>query len=150
MNKYSKAILGSAIITLIMLASSFAGTPVDRSQELPAGYMPPQLLVSVRPEPVEYAPGRLIEGFVTLEIRVGIDGIPKSANVLYKTSDYAVSHAIHAVEQWRFAPASLDGKLVDALVTYSLPFGQNLSIFANSEYPDRIWNPETGELLTMK
>ena len=150
MNKYSTAIVGALIMALMLTASALAGSPENRSQQMPDGYLPPQLLVSVRPEPVEYAPGRIIEGFVTLEIRVGIDGVPKSANVLYKTSDYAVNHAIQAVEQWRFAPASLDGQLVDALVTYSLPFGQNLSIFANSEYPDRVWNPETGELLTMK
>ena len=150
MNKYSGSLFGTALITLIMMANSLAGTPENKAQGKVDGYVPPQLLVSVRPEPVEYAPSRLIEGFVTLEIRVGIDGVPKSANVLYKTSNLAVSHAIHALEQWRFTPATLNGHMVEALVTYSLPFGQNLSIFANAEYPDKIWNPETGVLLTMK
>ncbi|HEX7344369.1 MAG TPA: energy transducer TonB [bacterium] len=150
MNKYSKTILGAAIVTLITVAGSLAGTPENGSQVLPNGYIAPQLLMNVRPEPVEYLPGRLIEGYVTLEIRVGQDGIVKSANVIYKTSSLAVASAIHAVAQWRFAPATLDGHPTDALVAYSLPFGQNLSIFANANYPDKIWNPNTGELITMK
>jgi len=150
MNKYSTVILGTLAMILVMTAGALAGSPENRSQKGPDGYTPPQLLVSVRPELIEYAPGRLIEGYVTLEIRVGSDGIVKSANVLYKTSSLAVASAIQAVAQWKFQPAMLNGRPLDALVAYSLPFGRNLAIFSNAEYPDRIWNPESGEAITMK
>ena len=150
MKQYTSPVVGALLVTLIMAAGTIAGTPANKSQEMPNDYIAPQLLMSVRPEPVEYLPGRLIEGYVTLEIRVGQDGIVKSANVIYKTSSLAVANAIHAVAQWRFAPATLNGRPTDALVAYSLPFGQNLSVFANANYPDKIWNPDTGQLLTMK
>jgi TonB family protein len=98
----------------------------------------PILVSSVRPEPVEYSPGRLIEGFVTLEITVATDGSVKGAHILYRTSPMAVSSAVQAVEKWKFAPATLKGQPVESVIVYSLPFGSNLPIFANADYPTRL------------
>ena len=132
----NRNIIFKAMALLVVLVS--AAIPAATLENIVADdYSAPVLLTSVRPEPVEYAPGRLVEGYVTLEIRVGIDGRVKSANVLYRTSATAVPSAVRAAEKWIFEPARWQGEPVESDVVYSLPFGRNLSIFANDEYPTR-------------
>lgn len=140
---------------LALLIAVLAG--VSTSGEMGAMYQPesssfkaPKLISYVRPDPVEYAPGRTIEGFVTLEIKVGLAGEVMSARVLHRTSYLAVRSAIRAVEKWNFTPGSFEGKPVISYVVYSLPFGRNLPIFADKNYPNRVLDPATGEEIALK
>ncbi|RJP76892.1 MAG: TonB family protein [Candidatus Zixiibacteriota bacterium] len=137
-------LLGFAISVLLTatVGLAIAGERVDSGMES-SGIVPPQLSYSVRPHPVEYAPGRAIEGYVTLEMRVGTDGLVKSVRVLYRTSNLAVNSAVRAAQEWKFAPALKAGKAVESTVVYSLPFGANLPLFANAEYPVQ-WHDSSG------
>ena len=130
-----KIMMVSLLAALILAGSSFAQ---QGGKNAAIQATSPQLVNAVRPEPVEYSPHRLIEGYVTLEIRVAVDGTVKGANVLYRTSPMAVSSAIQAVEQWKFEPATVKGKPVEAVVVYSLPFGNNLPVFANEDHPVKL------------
>lgn len=113
-------------------------------------YVPPVLKESVRPEPVSYAPGRYVEGFVTLELKIGPSGKVEGVTVLYRTSALAVKSAVGAVEKWTFEPATLHGEPVTSYVAYSVPFGNNLPIFANKNYADRILDPVNGDQVAIK
>lgn len=126
-------------VLLAVLAIATVGYAQAAQESVDQTATAPKLVKAVRPEPVEYSPGRLIEGFVTLEIRVATDGTVKGANILYRTSSWAVPSAIAAVEHWKFEPATVQGKPVEAVVVYSLPFGSNdLPIFAADNYPTRL------------
>jgi len=52
-----------------------------------------------------------MEGEVRLELRIDRDGIPRRIRVLRGSPELSES-AIAAAEQWRFEPASLDGRAV--------------------------------------
>lgn len=139
-----------AILIAAPAGVSTSGEMVAMHQPESTSLTAPRLISCVRPDPVEYAPGRTVEGFVTLEIKVGLAGEVMSARVLYRTSYLAVRSAIRAVEEWNFTPGTLDGKPVITYVVYSLPFGRNLPIFADKNYPNRVLDPTTGEEIALK
>jgi TonB family protein len=132
-----RILLFNLLAALLLASSGFAGDTANPASNQMANpdKTAPALLYSVRPEPVEYSPGRLIEGYVTLEITVAVDGSVKSANVLYRTSAMAVDNAIQAVEEWKFSPATWHGRPVPAKVVYCLPFGANLPMYAAEDPP---------------
>ncbi len=140
----------TALLCILPAGFAAAGDPVMTSEITNSAYTPPKLVKSAVPKPVWYAPGRIIEGYVTLEIKVGTDGTIEAAQVLYRTSMLAVKSAVRALEQWEFEPATLNGKPVVSWTAYSLPFGNNLQIFANDNYPHRILDPDTRQQFTIK
>ncbi|TKJ39769.1 hypothetical protein CEE37_10860 [candidate division LCP-89 bacterium B3_LCP] len=136
--------------TAVMVVITEAGNTDATFEPASATYIPPTLETSVKPEPVSYAPGRYIEGYVTVEIKVGASGDVEGVKVLYRTSKLAVKSAIRAIEQWHFKPAILNDEPIGVYVAYSVPFGNNLQIFANDNYADRILDPATNEQITMR
>ena len=150
MKKTTFIVAVSALVIGLVVGLATARDNIEPFVLESPGYVTPALEYSVRPEPVYYAPGRKIEGYVTLELKVGTDGKVEGVRVLYRTSLLAVKSAVHAVESWRFRPATLDGVPITAYVAYSLPFGENLQIFANDNYPDRVLDPINGDQVAIK
>ncbi len=140
----------SLLMILLIASLSWAGNSESSFEPGTLSYTPPVLKQSVRPEPVSYAPGRVVEGYVTLELKIGTSGDVEGVTVLYRTSVIAVKSAVKAVEQWEFKPATLNGEAVTSFAAYSVPFGQNLQIFANENYIDRIIDPANGDQIAMK
>jgi TonB family protein len=142
----------TAALSIFLLASLGIAADDAGFQPNSQGYEAPVLKHSVRPEPVWYAPGKYVEGYVTLELRIGVDGDVEGVKVLYRTSPMAVNSAVQAVEEWKFQPASFNGEAVTSYVAYSLPFGfgSNLQIYANDNYVDRILDPSNGDQIAMR
>jgi TonB family protein len=148
--KLHKIIVIAAVLCVLPLKFASAEDPNLAFEATTTAYKPPVLVKSAVPKPVWYAPGRTIEGYVTLEIKVGEDGNIKAVRVLYRTSVLAVKSAVRALDQWKFEPATLNGKPVTSWVAYSLPFGNNLQIFVNDNYPHRVLDPESKRQFTIK
>lgn len=139
-------VLSAAVMVVVTEARETENTFETNS----AAYVPPTLENSILPEPVYYTPDRYVEGYVTVELKVGPEGNVEGVTVLYRTSQLAVKSAITAIEKWTFKPATLSGQPVTAYVAYSVPFGRNLQIFANENYADRILDPVSGDQIAMK
>ena len=148
--KRINTIIISSLAILLMTGISIAGDRIINGVQGSEGYVAPTLEYSIRPEPVTYAPGRIVEGYVTLELKIGTSGNVEEVKVLYRTSKLAVKSAVNAIENWKFLPAQYNGEPVTAYVAYSLPFGYNLQIFANDNYADRILDPANGDQIAMK
>lgn len=150
MNSIKTLIFSSFMSIVVISGWSFARDSAVIVESESDDVSLPVLIHSVRPEPVWYAPGRTIEGFVTLELKVGTQGVVESVQVLYRTSPLAVKSAVRAIEQWKFKPAKLDGEPVTAWVVYSLPFGNNLQIFANDNYTHYILDPSNDQQIAIR
>ncbi len=138
------------VSTAVMVVITEARETENTYEATSAAYVPPIPETTVLPEPVYYAPGKYVEGYVTVELKVGHEGNVQGVTVLYRTSQLAVKSAVSAIEKWTFEPATLDGQPVTAYVAYSVPFGRNLQIFANKNYSDRILDPVSGDQVAMK
>jgi TonB family protein len=88
---------------------------------------PPRITYS--PDP-EYSPAALeahVDGIVTLSIVVGTDGKPRDIRDIkvVRSPGYGLDEkAIEAVREWRFQPASKDGKPVAVLIMVQVQFRQ--------------------------
>lgn len=142
----------TAALSIFLLANFSIADDDAGFEPASQSYKAPKLEQSVNPEPVWYAPGKYVEGYVTLELKVGVSGDVEGVKVLYRTSSMAVNSAVQAVEQWKFSPATFHGEAVTSYVAYSLPFGfgSNLGIFANENYVDRILDPVNGDQIAMR
>lgn len=150
MKKTLTLITASVLVVALTIGLAAAADEIKTFEPDSPAYVAPVLDYSVRPEHVYYTPSRRIEGYVTLDLKVGTSGNVEGVRVLYRTSKLAVKSAVRAVEKWKFKPAMLDGKPVTAYVAYSLPFGENLQIFANENYPDRVLDPVNGDQIAIK
>lgn len=80
-----------------------------------------RLIDSIAPEYPDVARLAGIDGEVTLRILVGRDGTVRDISPL-SGPPILVRAAIRAVEQWRYAPALIDGHPVDVVTTVTLAF----------------------------
>ncbi|MBU0519625.1 TonB family protein [bacterium] len=148
--KHIKKLIITGTLSLIIVLGIAQAQESATFEISSSAYTAPQLINSVTPDPVSYAPGRIVEGYVTLELKVSENGTVDAVKVLYRTSPLAVKSAVRALEQWKFEPAYFNGKPVTSYVAYSLPFGNNLQIFANDNYTDRVLDPDSGTQVAIK
>jgi protein TonB len=87
-----------------------------------SGVDPPRLLREVRADYTDAARRANLNGEVLLEIVVRRDGTVGDIRVLQRLGSGLDERAIHAVRQWRFAPARLKGTPVDVIVEVSVEF----------------------------
>ena len=85
------------------------------------GVVPPKLLDGERPKYPRKMYVRGIQGEVTLNILVGVDGLVQDIEALEYDSPEFRDAAIHAIRRWRYAPGTKDGKPVPmwTKLTYS-------------------------------
>ena len=83
---------------------------------------PPQLLREVKPEYSEAARLRGLEGEVILEIVIRQDGGVGDVRILRSLGYGLDKRAIHAVQQWRFSPATRLGTPVAVIVEVTVEF----------------------------
>jgi TonB family protein len=85
----------------------------------------PAVLVKKRaPEYPQSARQQRIQGLVALDARIGVDGVPKIGKVVASASPELDQSSINALQEWRYEPATCNGKPVEVeavlLVKYFL------------------------------
>jgi len=83
---------------------------------------PVRVLESVFPKYPVKARANEIEGVVIVEITINTDGNVARVRVLQSPDDLLSAASIEAVEQWRFAPMTRNGKPVELKVIQEFPF----------------------------
>ncbi len=137
------------IAALVMSSFAFAQDNAVAVSDIEAEYSAPVLIEQVDAQRVFYAPGREVEGFVTLEMLVDEVGDVEKVRVTYRTSKLAVANAVEAAELWQFEPATLDNTPVKAWVSYNIAFGPDLENFADASYSHKI-EPNTDTFALLK
>ncbi len=87
-----------------------------------AGVSAPVVVKEVRPQYTPDAKEARIQGVVTLECVVNIDGTIGDVKVIRSLDAGLDQEAIKAVRQWRFEPGTKDGKPVPVLVALEMTF----------------------------
>jgi protein TonB len=82
----------------------------------------PRLLRQVQPDYTPEARRAGIEGMVGLTVQINEEGVPVRAGVARSLDAGLDRKAIEAVAQWRFAPATVDGRAVAATVNVEVRF----------------------------
>jgi TonB family protein len=95
---------------------------VTWASKLPDHAVMPRVRREVRPRYTVDAMDRRIEGAVELEGVIGPDGRVGPARVVRSLVPDLDAEAIAAVRQWRFEPATVDGKPVPAVASFVLSF----------------------------
>ena len=98
------------------------GGGVEFSGKLSGGVVAPVVLYKVDPEYSEEARKAKYQGTVLLVIEVGEDGKPQRFRVVRSLGLGLDEKAIEAVSQWKFKPATRDGRPVPAPATIEVNF----------------------------
>ncbi len=83
---------------------------------------PPARLVYVEPIYPPVALKARLTGLVVLQVLLGKDGAVREVTVLRPGSPGMTESAVAAVRQWRYEPALLNGRPVEALMTVTVTF----------------------------
>lgn len=86
------------------------------------GGQPPRLIHEVKPNYTRGAMERKVQGIVEMEALVRVDGSVDRIRITRSLDPDLNQMAIQALQQWRFAPASLNGVPVPTLVQVDLTF----------------------------
>jgi TonB family protein len=119
-----KVIVLVVAVTCLIPSSTFAGAP----QSVAGTYQPgngvswPVLATQVKPQYTLAAKAARIEGTVTLECVVGVDGSVGEVRVTKPLSSALDAEAVKALKQWRFKPGTKDGKPVRVRVSVEISF----------------------------
>ena len=87
-----------------------------------SGVEPPRLLREVKPRYSEAARRANVEGEVVLEVIILADGSVGQVEVRRSLGYGLDAHAVEAVQQWRFSPATRQGMAVDVIVEVAVEF----------------------------
>jgi protein TonB len=83
---------------------------------------PPRAIFTPDPEYTEKALKAHVWGTVTLSLAVGIDGKPREVRVEKKPGYGLDENSIEAARQWKFEPATSDGKPVESKIHVETTF----------------------------
>jgi TonB family protein len=93
----------------------------DDEARIQSSYQPPE--VTRATFPIYPRPNALMPGTVILEVSISAAGKAQSPKVLRDAPPFT-SSAIQAIEDWRFMPATLNGRLVGSKVVLVFCFRQ--------------------------
>lgn len=94
--------------------------PIHSASE--PGVVPPRELYAPEPEFSEAARKKQVPGTVNIALVVGVDGLAKDLRVACSATPDLIENALGAVKQWRFVPATKDGKAVPVEILVSVSF----------------------------
>jgi TonB family protein len=75
--------------------------------------MPSRIVRKVAPQYPETARRNRVEGSVGIDVRIGLDGVPTINTVVASPSSDLAKSSIEAIKDWRYEPATCDGKPVE-------------------------------------
>ena len=96
------------------------GEEVHRMSE--PGMVAPKPLYQPAPEFSEASRKEREQGNVNISLVVGTDGVPRDLKVTCSSIPESNQNAINTVKQWKFAPATKDGKPVPFAITVEVSF----------------------------
>ena len=108
------------VIVPVRTNVSGADEPIHSASE--PGVVPPHQLYAPEPDFSEAARKKQVQRTVNIALVVGVDGFPKDLGVVCSSTPDLIENALAAVRQWKFVPATKDGKAVpvEILVSVSL------------------------------
>lgn len=86
------------------------------------GVVPPRQLYAPEPEFSEVARKKQVQGTVNIALVVGVDGLAEDLRVACSSTPDLIENALGAVKQWKFVPATKDGKAVPVEILVSVSF----------------------------
>ncbi|MCB9741423.1 MAG: energy transducer TonB [Alphaproteobacteria bacterium] len=114
---------GFGAVGLDGLSDGLLGEVKDTVMTEDAVDAPPQPVSQVPPEYPSRARAKNITGYVTLNVRVGFDGRVEDVRVVEAQPQGVFEQpAVAAVKQWRFQPATYEGRPVTVRVRQTLRF----------------------------
>jgi TonB family protein len=122
-----RGITGRAVL-LATAATILIVVPLAALDTLPAGLArsgsasPTVIQYTTPPLYSDAARARGVEGFVTVEARIGTDGTVKRLHVVKRLGYGLDENALLAVRDWRFLPAMRDGMAVEAITQIDVEF----------------------------
>jgi TonB family protein len=138
-----KAVLSIAALTLIAVVP-LAAIRISTAAALPTASDDASRAQSALPKVEQYttpplysdeARARAIEGIVTVEVRIGVDGTVKRLRVVKGLGYGLDENALLAVRDWRFAPARRNGRPLEATTQIDVEFN-----LRNAELNEEIAN----------
>ncbi len=100
-----------------------SGETVHRVTE--SGMIPPKVIYQPEPKLSEASRKRKDHGTVDISLVVGSDGLPRDLKIMCSSIPDSNQNAIDAVQQWKFSPATKDGKPLPVAIEVEVSFKQN-------------------------
>lgn len=118
-------------ILLLFIWPALAQTPTDLPAESSAnasvpvkidGSVRPPVLISTGKPPIKPSRLRAASGVVFVDAIIRTDGVPTDLHILQSAGDYLDKNAMAAVSQYRFRPATKNGKPVAVRLNIRVSF----------------------------
>jgi TonB family protein len=96
--------------------------PIPRYRQGDSRFTLPEVIRKVDPVYTRQALEAMFEGFVTLRVIVGTDGLPDDVTVIRGVGLGLDESALECLKRWRFKPATRDGEPVPVRATVEVRF----------------------------
>lgn len=100
-----------------------AGEQVHRSSE--PGFVAPSVLYQPEPEFSEASRKNAEQGSVNIALVVGSNGLPRDLKLICSSIPASNQNAIDALRQWKFKPATKDGRPIAAAIVVEVSFNRH-------------------------
>jgi protein TonB len=107
-------------ISLVICLALFTVTLSAKGQKSSTGFLPPQIISTAEPS---YPPNAVAGGTVILKVTINSSGVIGDVQVLQDAKGFT-RQAIETVRKWKFEPAKLNGKPVEASIPVAFSFSQ--------------------------
>jgi TonB family protein len=117
----SGTVVGQGAVPIPLTGKNAAPVCRGKGKDAPDCVTPPRATYAPNPEYPERARKEHVRGSVTLQMVVGVDGLPRDIKVV-RSNSYLDDAATGAVKTWRFSPATKGGQPVSVLISIDVTF----------------------------
>ncbi len=117
----SGTVVGQDVVPIPLTGKNAAPVCRNKGKDTPGCITPPHAIYAPNPEYPERAREEHVRGFVTLQMVVGVDGLPRDIKAVRSNPDLDAA-AKDAVKKWKFSPATKDGQPVPVLISVDVTF----------------------------
>ena len=93
----------------------------DKPRQVTGNVVPPRLVTKITPEYPEDVRRKRVEGDVALQAEIDTDGNVENVSVLRSVPELD-EYAVAAVKQWKYEPATVNGRPVRVQITVVVNF----------------------------
>jgi TonB family protein len=113
--------VGQDAVPIPLTGKNAAPVCRGKGKDAPHCVTPPHAIYAPDPEYPARALKEHVRGFVTLQMVVGVDGLPRDIKAVRSDRELDAA-AIDAVKKWRFSAATKDGQPVPVLISVDVTF----------------------------
>ena len=117
----SGTIVGQEAVPIPLMGKNAAPVCHGKGKDVPDCVTPPHAIYAPDPEYPATAVKEHVRGFVTLQMVVGVDGLPRDIKAVRSDRELDAA-AIDAVKKWKFSPATKDGRPVPVVISVDVMF----------------------------